>query len=365
MANYIAVKFHYDHRASLPHYLKYSREPTVEEYQHVLNLYYNEGIGGEGFHECLNFNKYHTDHTKVYLPPGYIPAADKCNDGLIIFSFTYKEDKELPASIIGIHAGVSILSREQGGIERKDIKAIKEIGNLCYHATAPNTLTTLFSTPLEYNFKEGNYTPIYRSWGNGLRYIEESHAIRILKNALRNAIESYKKEKSKEKLQYIQEEINVITTILKSYFNITEKTPVTESPSSGKAPDKEIGYLGEEYVFNQELKYAKENGINPVHIQWISQSIPSSVYDIKTVRKNNGKLEDHYLEVKSTKMSDYNNVYVSSRQIGFFEKNPKNSTFIFLKFNSERKVIEINDYNIQDIKNKFNLNPIKYRLAEK
>jgi hypothetical protein len=364
MTIYMAAKFHYDHRVTLPHYLKYSRESTTEEYQQVLDLYYEEGIGGEGFHECLNFNKAGAGETKIYLPPGYVPASDKCDNDFIIFSFTYKGDKELPSHVIGVHANVSILSRE--GIKRKNTKPIEDIGDLTYHAIAPSNLSTLFSTPLFYDFKEDKYTPAFKSWGNGLKYITEKHAINILQDALNNAIELHKEEKCQEKNQYLEEEINVISSILRTYFNVISKKAILIGKSyTGGLPDKEIGHLGEEFVFNEELEYAKKNNIDPVHIQWLSQSIPSSVYDIKTVRIRNGKLEDYYIEVKSTKLSDYSNIHISSRQIDFFESNPKNSIFIFIKFDYHWNVVEKNTYHINDLKKQFQLHPIKYKLIEK
>ena len=52
---FMAIKIHYDHRAVLPHYLKYSKLPSAVEYDEYLDLYNKEGIGGEGFHECLNY----------------------------------------------------------------------------------------------------------------------------------------------------------------------------------------------------------------------------------------------------------------------------------------------------------------------
>jgi hypothetical protein len=367
MPNSIAVKYHYDHRVSLPQHLKYSRAPTTEEYQMVLDLYYEEGIGGEGFHECLNFNKDSNNQTKIYLPPGYMPAEKISNDDLLIFSFTYKGDKELPASIIGVHAGVNILSREEAGIARKNTKSTNETSDLCFHAVSPSNLATLFSTPLNYDFKEEKYTRRFKSWGNGLRYIQDEYATRILQDALNNSIEKHSLERNIEKIQHIEEEINVITEVLKIYFSIDKKVSVSNRriSSGNEQPDKEIGYLGEEYIFNKELEYVKENNIDPIHVEWLSQSVPSSVYDIKTVRVIGNKVRDHYLEVKSTKMSDFNNVYISSRQIDFFEENTSASTFVFVKFNSDRKVIEEKKYSILELKKQFDLNPIKYKLHEK
>ena len=55
MTKYIAIKIHYDHRTRLPQHLKYSLAATPEEYQEYLDLY-EDGVGGQGFYECLNFH---------------------------------------------------------------------------------------------------------------------------------------------------------------------------------------------------------------------------------------------------------------------------------------------------------------------
>ena len=167
MFQFLAIKTHYDHRKTLPKYLKYSRVPSINEYNDYLELYRDEGVGGEGFHECLNFNIKEEENTKIYLPPGYIPNQEKCDDEYIIFTFTYKTDKELSSCIIGIHAGARITNRE--GISRNDIQTIEGVESLTYHAESQPNLTTLLSSPIEYSFKEGIYTPIFKSWGNGLR----------------------------------------------------------------------------------------------------------------------------------------------------------------------------------------------------
>lgn len=75
--------------------MKYSRASTKNEYDTFLQLYNDEGIGSEGFHECLNFSKADNNDVKIYLPPGYVPKEKVCNDNILLFSFTYKGDKEL------------------------------------------------------------------------------------------------------------------------------------------------------------------------------------------------------------------------------------------------------------------------------
>lgn len=362
----LASKIHYDHRKRLPLHLKYSKVLTQNEYDSFLQLYYDEGIGGEGFHECLNFNK-SCDNVKIYLPPGYIPNETVCKDELLLFSFTYKGDKELPARVIGVHANVRILNRKGSGIKRRNINLDKDIPDLCYHAVSPSNMSTLFSSPLEYNFKEGKYTPIYAAWGNGLRYLDNSHAISILNNALEKAKENHLIEKSKSKIQFIEEEIEVISKILNELFGVKPKKDEYSPKFNNNfgLPDKEIGHLGEEYIYNKELEYANENNIDLKNVEWLSQSVPTSVCDIKTIRKKGKKIEEYYLEVKSTKQKDFDNIYISSRQIEFFEDNPNNSFFVFIKFDEMKKPIETKFLSIDELKKEFNLNPIKYKISQK
>ena len=364
MIRLLAIKTHYDHRESLPTHLKYSRVPTIDEYNDYLALYHDENIGGEGFHECLNFNIKDEDNAKIYLPPGYIPDQKKCDDEFIIFTFTYKTDKELPSHIIGIHAGVIITNRD--GIRRKDIQAIEGVEPLTYHAESQSNLTTLLSSPIKYDFKEGKYTPSYKSWGNGLRYITDDNAINIIDEALKKAKKSSTKEKT---LQLsVEREIQVLNSIRNRYFDKRKKNDLTKlktTGSSGSQPDKETGYLGEKYVYEKELEYAQKEGLDASVVEWISQTIPSSVFDIKTVRKFKGEYKAHYLEVKSTRMADYNNVYISSNQIDFFTENPNDSTFIFVTLDRNRKAIKSDAYTLEKLNHMFTLKPIKYRVVEK
>ncbi len=180
MPNFIAIKIHYDHRQSLQRHLKYSKLPTADEYNEYLELY-NDGVGGQGFHECLNF-AISDGVVKMYLPPTCLPAQERLDDEFVIFSFTYKGDREMPARIVGVHAGAKILNRD--GVSRTEIEAVDGIDEpFSYHAESPENLATLFTPPIDYDFKVGIHTPRYKNWGNGLRNIEEDHARNIILNA--------------------------------------------------------------------------------------------------------------------------------------------------------------------------------------
>lgn len=364
MPQFIAIKTHYDHRVSLPHHLKYSRLATKKEYNEYLDLY-DRGVGGEGFHECLNFNIEGEQYTKIYLPPGYIPNESKCGDEFIIFTFTYKTDQELSSHIIGIHASAQIVNRE--GIPRRSMQQIEGFDPLIYHAESPPDLTTLFNSPIKYNCKDGVYTPRYQFWGNGLRYITEDNAISIIYEALKRA----KKFSTNNKcLRFaVDREIRVLETIRHKYFSADSKKRRKTNPNKigdlVSHIDKEIGYIGEKYIYEKELKYITGEGLDASVVEWISQAIPYSVFDIKTVRKSEEGYKEHYLEVKSTKMDDYNNIYISRNQLDFFSKNPNDSTFVFVKLDYNNNVLGSEEFNLEQLREMFELKPIKFKVVEK
>ncbi len=361
VTRFLAIKTHYDHRRALPRHLKYSRVPTLNEYNEYLALYRDKKIGGEGFHECLNFNIKEED-TKIYLPPGYIPDQKKCNDDYILF--TFKTDNELPSHVIGVHGGVIITSRE--GVRRNVIQEFDDVEPLTYHAQSQSKLTALFSSPIEYDFRDGLYTPIYMSWGNGLRYLTAENAKNIIDEAYNRAIDL--KPRNLTLRLSVERELQVLISIREKYFNevkVNGGIGQNVKSGSGAPPDKETGYIGEKYVYEKEMEYVRNEGLDVSLVEWISQALPYSVFDIKTVRKINGEYKAHYLEVKSTRMHDYNNVYISSNQIEFFSDNPNDSTFVFVSLDCNRTVIKCEEYSLDVFNDKFNLKPIKYRVVEK
>jgi hypothetical protein len=364
MTLFMAMKIHYDHRQRLPAHLKYSDIPRDTEYQGYLDLFRDEGIGGEGFHECLNFNKAE-DPVRIYLPPGYRPMASRLTEEFVIFSFTYQRDRELPSRIVGVHAGVRILPVE--GIWRKDIHQIQGADPLDYQAEAPAELTTLLNPALRYNPQEGIYTPAYPRWGNGLRFITEENARRIVNDALGLAIESLPSLATSE-VSTTEAEIEVLDSINDRYFdsdNEDQNTPRRARSSPPPFPDKELGFLGEQAVYNNELEYARRMGISTENIQWVSQVDPYSTFDIKTVRKIGNRLTEFFIEVKSTKSVDFTNVFISANQIRFFEAHEENAMFKFVTFGSDRTVQKITEFSLRKLYDHFDLTPIEYKLLPK
>ena len=360
----MAVKIHYDHRASLPSYLKYSRAPTYKEYQEYLKLFREENIGGEGFHECLNFSIPENDNVKIYLSPTCIPNKKYFEEDFVIFSFTYKYDREVSACIVGVHASATLLSGDNEGIKRDDAE-IGGLTSLTYHAEAPADYVTLITPPIEYDFKAGLYTPEYKMWGNGLRYIEEEHAQNIIEVAISKARKKLPLSSGTEYL-VVERQLNVLNAIHAKYFNSKKNGRISVPIESNiSEPDKEIGYLGEKIVYERELAYALEHGIPSKEVQWISQSVPLSPFDIKSVRVTKNGFREHFIEVKSSKALANTNIYVSSGQVTFFKENEDCATFMLVHFDVNKNFIGSRELSFAQLTDEFELTPIKYKLRSK
>ncbi|KEY57142.1 protein NO VEIN domain-containing protein [Serratia sp. DD3] len=367
MTKFVAIKIHYDHRKSLMPYLKYSKVPTPEEYQEYLDLFHDEGIGGAGFHECLNFSIREYENTKIYLPPTCIPSSKYTDDEFVFFSFTYKDDKEMPSSIIGIHAATRFKTIGKESILRNDIESIEGAEPFHYCAESPSELTTLITPTIKYDYKDGIFTPKYSRWGYGLRYINEKHATNIITAALEEAKKRLPSASISEEI-IIQREIIVLESIQKRYGLFSKKTSLNikkSLPNDDSVPDREIGFLGEKIVYEEEVNYAIKHKIPVSDIEWISQSDPQSPYDIKTIRIINNEKIEHFIEVKSSRVLDESNIYLSSRQVKFFQENEPSSTFKFVTFTSKNTVNSIRELNFNQLSNEFELVPIKFKLKHK
>ncbi|MGI8740429.1 MAG: protein NO VEIN domain-containing protein [Gammaproteobacteria bacterium] len=364
MTTFMAIKIHYDHRASLPSHLKYSRPPTREEYDEYLSLYREKGIGGEGFHECLNFSIPDEGPVRIYLPPTCRPDEKRLSEDLVIFSFTYKKDREMPARIVGVHAGARILNRDVAGIKRSDVEQTEGVEPLFFHAEAPAECVTLLNPPLEYDLRDGIYTPSFKQWGYGLRYIEEDHAQNIVDDSLQKAEEQLPRATVSEGL-VLQRQIGVLSEIKKRYFLTGQPPPDRPSEAARtrfSLPDKALGNLGEKLVYERELANARNQGVPPNPVEWTSTVVPSSPFDIKTVRKTNDGYREHFLEVKSSRVQDGTHVFVSARQIEFFENNQERANFVFVTLDSNDELKRTRDISLKQLYAEFELVPIKYTL---
>ena len=367
MTRFVAIKIHYDHRHALPAYLKYSKAPTAEEYQSYLDLFRNDGIGGEGFHECLNFSVYGEEPARIYLPPTCIPDDKYADEDFVFFSFTYKYDQEMPASIVGVHAGAKLKSRNRVPIVRDDVEPIAGADQLRYHAESPSYLTTLITPSIPYDFKDCIYTPAYKTWGYGLRYLSEENAQNILSAALKRARKHMPTVDGPERL-VIDREISVLNSINEEYFGAPATTDNPSGPRVSGAwsiPDKELGYKGEQIVYEQEVAYALANDIPANEVQWVSQAVPQSPYDIKSIRVIGDGYQDHFIEVKSSGAGESSSINISSGQINLLKANPDCSAVKIVNFTRSGELESILELNYAQLSRKFDFVPIKFRLRPK
>lgn len=366
MTKFIAIKLNYDARAELPVHLKYTKLPTEEEYRRHLERFRADNTGGNGFHECLNFRVSERHPSKIYIPPTCIPSANHADEDFVIFSFTYKGDQALPSSIIGVHAGVRVVSTEEDGLYNPG-QVVPGVGELYYHAEAPGELVTLLVPPLPYVCTEGRYTPAFKVWGYGLRYLEASHAAQILTDAIEGA-RSALPTASVEQQIILQRQLEVLARIGEEYGLIDSNVSVLEAPAlaawagGGRAPDRETGQAGERYVFEQERSRLQQLGLDPNQVEWISQADPTSVFDIKSVRLVDGEVQPLYLEVKSS-TTDHPDVFVSARQIDFFTRFPEESLFALVRFNRQRVPQGLRMLTLDQLHAEFTFEPMKFRLT--
>jgi hypothetical protein len=127
-------------------------------------------------------------------------------------------------------------------------------------------------------------------------------------------------------------------------------------------PDRELGHLGEREIYDRELAHAKKIGADPKLIKWVSQSVPSSPFDIESIRKTANGFVLYYLEVKSSTMPDYTNVYLSSGQDEFFRQNKENVSIVFVKFDNSRNVETVKYLTVDELYRRFELVPINFKL---
>ena len=73
MSKYMAAGIHYDHRQIPPHD-RYSTLVTHTEWQAYLDHFLTHGLGGEGFHKCINFRIRDDDPVDLYLTPTSLPG---------------------------------------------------------------------------------------------------------------------------------------------------------------------------------------------------------------------------------------------------------------------------------------------------
>jgi len=364
MTRFVAVKIHYDRRTALQPHLKYSVLPSATEYQEYLDLFREQGLGGDGFHECLNFAASERQPVRFYLPPTCLPAASRMDEEFVFFSFTYKTDQVLPSHVVGIHAGARLLSTAIEGVPRDDSARIEGVSSLIYHAEAPSELVTLLTPPLAYDRAAGRHSPAYASWGFGLRYLEDVHARNIVMDALQSARVALPSADLARSVA-LQRQIEVLKRIADRYqWADPDHAPGRGHPPAPlPLPDVEAGEVGERLVYERELAQARRIGQPASAVEWVSRVAPASPFDIKTVRLDaQGRPQAHYLEVKTSRARGDMNAYVSIGQIRFLEENPGQASVALVRL-LPGQAPTVQELSLPELRAAFDLQPIKFRLV--
>lgn len=284
MVKFVAIKINYDDR-QLPVESKYAVAANLEEHKRYCARFGKDGTGGNGFHECLNFQIREDAPVQAYMPPTCIPKD--MEDEYVIFSFTYKNDPAMPSVVLGVQGAATLLSKD--GIPRLGVPHIRGVDKLTYYVEAEPDFVSLFSSPLPFDRKNGRYAPTAK-WGNGLRYLEPKHAANILNDALLSGTKNLKVG-SKSYRAFVEREIEVINRInaryglKKSASQTIDKLGSATKHGGGGLPDKVLGVRGEELVFRREQKKAVKHGLKQEVVSWASQSNPTLPYDIESVRQ--------------------------------------------------------------------------------
>lgn len=335
----LAIKIHYDKRNNLPKNLKYSMPPKAEDYAE----FFKEGCKnntGLGFHECLNFYRTLDGMCRIYLPPTTAKMLKKSigqRVNLVWVVYKKEENCEYAEHIVGVHKNALILANDCS-LQRKDYPEIE--GNvpseiekeLYYHAEAEGEDSILFSEPIP--FKLDRYLPHLKVWNQGFRKMDDDKFQLILKDRLEQIENS------------------------SSYMEKNEKDQLLGHKS---IPDRELGRLGEEFVFRKELEFVKEHGMDSSCVEWVAARYPQSKFDIKTIRFIDRVPVSHYLEVKSTKSMKEPNIYISSRELSFAEE--KGSSYSIVIYEAETQSVKY--YTLAQIQRMFKLIAVEYKLKLK
>jgi hypothetical protein len=165
----------------------------------------------------------------------------------------------------------------------------------------------------------------------------------------------------------VEREIEVLRNIIERY-DLGAKRPLLHKRRRNaemQEPDKELGELGERMVVEREIAYMKKNGLPESSVIWYSHIDPFGRYDIETVRIDANGPKSHFIEVKSSRMKDRMNVYLSSGQIDHLKERSANSSVALVTFRDEDKHHSIRDLTLDELIREFHLDPIKFRLRRK
>jgi Domain of unknown function (DUF3883) len=295
MVRFVGIKINYDDR-DLPWASKYAVVPGSDDLQRFVQRYRDEGVGGFGFHECLNFQIREDVLVQAYLPPTSIPGD--VDEDYTIFSFTYQSDPTVPSVVLGVHGAANRISKTRTGAIRRVIGAEA----LTYHVEADPDFVTLFSGPLPYDPQSDRYAPL--DWRMGLRYLTATQAANILSDALAKGQRDHLESVSNSYRAFVERGIEVIKRIRTAY-ELSQESGAGARKGGGSFADKVLDEKGEELVYRRERKNVVKQGLRREMVIWASQTNPTLPYDIETVRHTpEGGVRPHFIEVKSTTLDD-------------------------------------------------------------
>lgn len=342
----IAVKIHEDSRDYIPACMKYSKQPaSVEEYEEFLEIG-EEGKGGLGFHECMNFKVCEDDSVKFYLPPRYTPTPSKTNKSFAIVWVSYS-----PHKILGVQLNCTIRGDSKNSFLRDDSSFEYKGAPLCYHGFTDSSSSILFNEPLD--LIENRHTPKFQRWGSGLRYLKPKH----LKNIFEDRVRALSQKRQKN--SYENEELSKI----RMFVNLPQNDAITtaDGQRNHPVPDKVLGDWGENFVYQDQLQRAEKEGLSSKEIIHTSQLDPQSVYDIESIKKTKDGNVPIYIEVKTTQTMENPSILISARQINFARNNSENHLFAFV--DASKKTIRY--LTLADVEKEYDKIPEKYRLKRK
>jgi hypothetical protein len=243
--------------------------------------------------------------------------------------------------------------------------------DLSYHVEADADFVTLFvPSMLQYNPRDGRYTPPRKIFGYGLHYIEKAHAQNIISDQLRSVEKELANDPSESRRAITERELVVLHRIYDRYVNgIVDRglarennQPVKENANFTGIPDKELGDLGEKHIYERELLIASKLDQPASQVKWVSRGNPQSPFDIRSVRDVGGVVRDYYIEVKSTTVLDDTHIFVSAREIAFLDEHSDRCSVVLVRFNPDKSVKDVRDFTIDQLRQRFELVPVSFKL---
>lgn len=347
------VKIYWDDRSGLQPWERYAREATAKDHREHLYI-------GRGFHECLNFATQHPDNRpmmKLYLPPRYYPAAA---NPLLLFA-SYDQQTSMGGYWVGVAGNATILPEDK----ERPRTFLKHKGALWYRAMADPALVSPFVVPIKVAVARHIGA---KAWYRGPVGI--SHPELVLKEAAVAAAEQLRMAAGAQKKALLRQ-TRLIDRLL-AMLDPAESANGNRGgggTGGGWTPDPELGTEAELRVLHDQIaktkvlrkKYPAASKY-PVHV---ARDDPYADHDIVSAVEVRGHLVPTYIEVKGTTSAQWATVMISDRQVRLAETcGPKHHhLFAVVQFDSAGKNPQIHYLTLAELKRRYRLEPLKYRLV--